>query len=109
MQPTSQQDTPATRIEGMLLDIQRRLDHQAIVIAHLQDELAASHRRDDWYHVQFGQMARILARDIRELRATLICSLINDGPVSTTALQSLLRTAEEDGIPTTATPRPQRN
>jgi hypothetical protein len=96
------------RLESLLLDIQRKLDIQAITIAQIQDELADSRRRDEWYHVQFSQMLRILARDTRELRATLICSLLSEGPVSAKTIQALLRRANEQPAAETA-PAPIRN
>jgi hypothetical protein len=46
--------------------------------------------------VQFGEMMRILARDMRELRATLICSVVSDGPISAQVLETLLRQTPED-------------
>jgi CII-binding regulator of phage lambda lysogenization HflD len=109
MQQPSLPDDVATRIERALLAIQQQLDHQAITIAQIQDELSAANRREEWYHVQFSQMARILARDLRELRATLICSLVNDGPVSAAAIQKLLRVTSEDGGAQVAKSNPKRN
>jgi hypothetical protein len=39
---------------------------------------------------------RILARDMRELRATLICSVVSDGPISAQVIQTLLRQTPDD-------------
>lgn len=111
MQQSSNYDEQGARIEGLLLDIQRKLDIQSIAIAQIQDELSASRRRDEWYHVQFSQMLRVLARDTRELRATLICSLLSEGPLSAQALNALLRQAHgepQEGV-TVEVPSPARN
>ncbi|HWQ11980.1 MAG TPA: hypothetical protein VNL77_04230 [Roseiflexaceae bacterium] len=109
MHQTSPHEEQSARIEGLLLDIQRRLDIQSIAIAQIQDELAASRRRDEWYHVQFSQMLRVLARDTRELRATLICSLLSEGPVSAQTIQALLRQAHGPQDEPAEPPRPARN
>ncbi len=84
-----------------MFELQRSLAHQTIVIAQIQDELAETRRSLDWYNAQFAQMSRVHARDLRELRATLICALLNDGPVSAQSIQTLLR-AQEDEQPHTA-------
>lgn len=86
---------PNARLETLLLDIQRKLDVQAIAMAQLQDELADARRREEWYHVQFSQMLRLLARDTRELRATLIFSLLSEGPVSAQTIYALLRKSHD--------------
>ncbi len=74
----------------------KMLEQQSIAIAHLRDELADATRRNDWYHVQFSEMIRILARDTRELRSTLICSVVSDGSISTQIIQTLLRETPDD-------------
>ncbi|MCS6840646.1 MAG: hypothetical protein NZ699_13605 [Roseiflexus sp.] len=85
-------------IASALLDMQRALNHQTILIAQLQDELAELRRHNDWYHAQFAQMFRIVARDVRELRATLICSLLEEGPITADHLMKLLRQTPDDGL-----------
>jgi hypothetical protein len=109
MHHTSAHSEQSARIEGLLLDIQRQLDIQSIAIAQIQDELADSRRRDEWYHVQFSQMLRVLARDTRELRATLICSLLSEGPVSAKTIHALLRQAHEGRAEAAETLGPARN
>ncbi|HEX9441176.1 MAG TPA: hypothetical protein VF909_15935 [Roseiflexaceae bacterium] len=96
MQPPTHPGDPLASIERHLVAIEQMLDRQQIAIAQLSDELADAARRDDWYHVQFSEMIRILARDMRELRATLICSVVSEGPISAHAIQSLLRQTEAD-------------
>ena len=96
MQPESHPTEPLASIERHMVDLEYTLERQSIAIAHLQDELAEANRRADWYHVQFGEMMRILARDMRELRATLICSVVSDGPISAQVIQTLLRQTPED-------------
>lgn len=85
-------------IASALLDMQRALNHQAILIAQLQDELAELRRHNDWYHAQFAQMFRVVARDVRELRATLICSLLEEGPITADHLITLLRQTPNDEL-----------
>ena len=96
MQSESRPTEPLASIERHLVDLEYTIERQSIAIARLQDELAEANRRADWYHVQFGEMMRILARDLRELRATLICSVVSDGPVSAQVIQTLLRQTPDD-------------
>lgn len=85
-------------IASALLDMQRALNHQTILIAQLQDELAELRRHNDWYHAQFAQMFRVMARDVRELRATLICSLLEEGPITAEHLITLLRQTPDEEL-----------
>ncbi len=101
-------DDQIARIERRLADIQLLLEHQAIAIAQLQDEIHYARRSDDWYHVQFSEMIRILTRDIRELRASLICSVINDGPINAQLLYTLLRKTADDERDLAALSNPPR-
>ena len=96
MQLASQPLDPLVSIERHLVAIEHLLEYHTIVLAQLRDEIADAGRRNDWHHAQFSEMIRILARDMRELRATLICSVVNDGPISTQIVQALLRQTPED-------------
>ena len=96
MQSLAHPTEPLASVEQHLVDLEYTLERQSIAIARLQDELADANRRADWYHVQFGEIMRILVRDIRELRATLICSVVSDGPISAQAIQTLLRQTPAD-------------
>ena len=109
MQPVSHPHEPLASIEQHLVDLEYTLDRQSIAIARLQDELAEANRRADWYHVQFSEMIRILARDLRELRATLICSVVSDGPISAQVIQALLRQTPEDARELEPPARPLRH
>ena len=98
MQSVAYPTEPLASVECHLVDFEYTLERQSIAIARLQDELADANRRADWYHVQFSEMMRILARDMREMRATLICSVVSDGPISAQVIQTLLRqTSDEAG------------
>jgi len=108
MQSKSRPNEPLASIEQHLVDLEYTLERQSIAIAHLQDELADANRRADWYHVQFGEMMRILARDMRELRATLICSVVSDGPISAQVIQTLLRQTPDDARELDLPARPLR-
>ncbi len=96
MQPAAHPNEPLASIERHLVDLEYTIERQSIAIARLQDELADANRRADWYDVQFSQMMRILARDMRELRATLICSVVSDGPISAQLIETLLRQTPDD-------------
>src|SRR3954452_2906942 len=96
MQSVAHPTEPLASVERHLVDLEYTLERQSIAIARLQDELADANRRADWYHVQFSEMMRILGRDMRELRATLICSVVNDGPISAQVIQTLLRQTPDD-------------
>jgi uncharacterized coiled-coil protein SlyX len=109
MQPVSPPYEPLASIERHLVDLEYTLERQSIAIARLQDELAEANRRADWYHVQFSEMMRILARDMRELRATLICSVVSDGPISAQVIQALLRQTSEDARELELPARPLRH
>jgi uncharacterized coiled-coil protein SlyX len=96
MQSAAHPTEPLASIERHLVDLEYTLERQSIAIARLQDELADANRRADWYDVQFSEMMRILTRDMRELRATLICSVVSDGPITAQVIQTLLRQTPED-------------
>jgi hypothetical protein len=96
MQSAAHPTEPLAIIERHLVNLEYTIERQSIAIARLQDELAEANRRADWYHVQFSEMMRILARDMRELRATLICSVVSDGPISAQVIQTLLRQTPDD-------------
>jgi|tagenome__1003787_1003787.scaffolds.fasta_scaffold20165816_1 hypothetical protein len=96
MQSVAHPTEPLASVERHLVDLEYTLERQSIAIARLQDELADANRRADWYHVQFSEMMRILGRDMRELRATLICSVVNDGPISAQVIETLLRQTPDD-------------
>src|SRR3954449_326369 len=108
MQPAAHPTEPIASIERHLVDLEYTIERQSIAIARLQDELAEANRRADWYHVQFSEMMRILARDMRELRATLICSVVSDGPISAQVIQTLLRQTPDDVGALEISPRPLR-
>jgi hypothetical protein len=96
MQPASHPSDPLASVERHLIRIEQMLELQTIAIAQLRDELAAATRSNDWSHAQFGEMIRILARDLRELRTTFICSVVSEGPISAQSIQALLRQTPED-------------
>ncbi len=96
MQPTDPATDPLASIERHLIRLEQVLELQTIAIAQLRDELAAATRSNDWSHAQFGEMIRILVRDLRELRTTLICSVVSEGPISVQSIQALLRQTAED-------------
>lgn len=96
MQQSSIPNDPLASVERHLLSLEQRLEQHSIALAVLRDELADSNRRTEWYQVQFSQMLRILARDLRELRATLICSVVSEGPISAQVIQTLLRETPDD-------------
>jgi hypothetical protein len=96
MQTAAHPTEPLASIERHLVDLEYTIERQSISIARLQDELADANRRADWYAVQFSEMMRILVRDMHELRATLICSVVSDGPISAQVIQTLLRQTPDD-------------
>jgi hypothetical protein len=108
MQGATHPTEPLASIERHLVDLEYTIERQSIAIARLQDELAEANRRADWYAVQFSQMMRILVRDMHELRATLICSVVSDGPISAQVIQSLLRQTPDDIVELEMPSRPLR-
>jgi hypothetical protein len=108
MPGTTHPTEPLASIERHLVDLEYTIERQSIGIARLQDELADANRRADWYAVQFSQMMRILVRDMHELRATLICSVVSDGPISAQMIQTLLRQTPDDVVELEMPPRPLR-
>ncbi len=108
MQPSSIPNDPLASIERHLLTVEQRLDQHSIALAVLRDELADANRRAEWYDVQFSEMLRILARDLRELRAPLVCSVVSEGPISAQVIQTLLRETPDDSreIELPAKPQP---
>ena len=109
MQSAAHPTEPLASIERHLVDLEYTIERQSIAIARMQDELADANRRADWYDVQFSEMMRILARDMRELRATLICSVVSDGPISAQVIQTLLRQTPDDAGELEMPARPLRH
>ena len=107
MQPLTYPSDSLASIEEHLLRIEHMLDHHAIAMAEMRDELNELKRRSDWYDIQFSEMLRVLARDMRELRASVICSIVSDGPISAQFIQNLLREAPEDPHKEASTQRAQ--
>jgi hypothetical protein len=87
---------PLASIERHMVTLEHMMERQNITIAQLSDELAEAARREDWYHVQFSEMLRILARDLREVRVALICSLVGDGPINTQLMNLILRQSPQE-------------
>jgi len=108
MQSVAHPTEPLASVERHLVDLEYTLERQSIAIARLQDELADANRRAEWYHVQFSEIMRILARDMHELRATLICSVVSDGPISAQVIQTLLRQTPGDASELEMLARPLR-
>jgi hypothetical protein len=98
MQPSAHDTDPLAAIERHLIRIERVLELQTIAIAQLRDELAAATRSNEWSHAQFGEMIRILVRDLREMRTLLICSVVSEGPISAQSIEMLLRETPEDRL-----------
>ena len=67
-----------------------------VAIVQLRDELAAATRSNEWLHAQFGEVIRILVRDLREMRTMLICLVVSEGPISAQSIETLLRLTPED-------------
>lgn len=107
MPTPSHSPSPLASIERHVVALEQTLEHQTIELAQLRDELADANRRNDWYQVQFSEMMRILVRDVRELRATLICSVVSDGPISAQVIQTLLRQTDEEAGALEPAARPQ--
>ncbi|KPV51155.1 hypothetical protein SE17_22825 [Kouleothrix aurantiaca] len=96
MQPITYPSDSLASIEEHILRIEHMLDHHAIALAEMRDELNDLKRRSEWYDIQFSEMLRVLARDMRELRASVICSMVSDGPISAQFMQNLLRETPEE-------------
>lgn len=94
----TQQTSLLARLEQHLIDLKIAQQHQDVNTAHLLDVLTGGQNRADWDHVQSAQLLRILSRDVSDLRASLICSLISDGPISAQVLQSLLRSNSDEQL-----------
>lgn len=46
--------------------------------------------------VQCSEMIRAIARDVRDLRATRICTVVSDGPISAQSFHSLLQKVQAE-------------
>jgi hypothetical protein len=84
------------QIEHCLAETEQTLQLQTATLRRLQGNLADTIRREDLYAVQFSEMLRLLVRDLRELRAVLIWSVVSEGFVSTDMLQTMLWAMSED-------------
>jgi hypothetical protein len=116
MQLTTQTDDPMLRIEGTLTQLLLAVQHQAIDIARIQDELTAlreahivdisrlqteivtAGKRADWFNVQTGDVLRVALRELREVRATQVFAAITDGPVSAQLLADLVHRTPDDDL-----------
>src|SRR5262249_18925057 len=104
------------RVEGLLTQLLIAVQHQAIDIARIQDEITAlrqthsaaidqlhdqmitASQRTDWFHVQFGDVLRVALRELRDLRATQVCAALSDGPISAQLLAELVRQPPEEEL-----------
>ena len=73
------------RVTGLTLAVER----QSIQLGRIADILADLRNRSDWNAAQVGELLRILATGVRELRETQIYSLLDEGPVSVADLVGL--------------------
>jgi len=96
MQHQPPTDDRLDQIEHCLAQTEQLLHRQTVTLSRLQENFDSTIRREDWYAVQFSEMMRVLARDLRELRAVLIWSVVSEGPVSTEMLQTMLRAMPDD-------------
>jgi hypothetical protein len=94
----AQQNGLLARLEQHLIDLKIAQQHQEVNVAHVVDVLTGGQNRADWDHVQSAQLLRILSREVSDLRASLICSLISEGPISAQVLQSLLRSNSDEQL-----------
>lgn len=65
------------------------VQQQHAQIGQLADLLSDQRNRTDWNAAQVGQLLRVLAAGVREIRETQIYSLLAEGPVSVSDLRQL--------------------
>ncbi len=90
MNSPSQPDNRLNRIEQRLTETEALIQRQSIMLNRLRERLIHTSHSDEWCSVQFSELFRIMARDVRELRTTLIWSVVSDQPISAELLQVLL-------------------
>lgn len=74
------------------------VERQNVQIGRIADLLADLRNRYDWNAAQVGELLRILATGMREIRETQVYSLVDDGPLTVAELlqlQSLDREHQE--------------
>lgn len=71
------------------------IERQSAQIGRIADLLVDLRNRSDWNAAQAGEMLRVLAAGVRELRETQIYSLLAEGPVTVADLTQLQAVATE--------------
>jgi hypothetical protein len=124
MPHTPPPDDPMLRIEGLLTRLLLAVQDQSMDIARIQDEITAlrkahadeiarlqsevivASQRADWFHVQVGDVLRVILRELREVRATQVFAAISDGPISAQTLADLVHRPPDDDLLLELPPRP---
>ncbi len=82
-------------LEQRVTTLTLAVERQSAQIGRVADLLVDLRNRCDWNAAQAGELLRILATGIRELRETQIYSLLAEGPVSLAELAQLQTVAGE--------------
>lgn len=90
MNSPSQPDNQMNRIEQRLRETEALIQRQSALLHSLRERLIRTSYSDEWYSVQCSELFRVMTRDVRELRTTLIWSVVSDQPISAEFLQVLL-------------------
>jgi hypothetical protein len=64
----------------------------------LEERLGYVGKRADWFNVQSAELLRVLLKEVREVRATQVCTALNDGPLSAQVLADLVHTQPSDDL-----------
>jgi uncharacterized coiled-coil protein SlyX len=94
MPPPSLDDLAITQaalagLEQRVTTLTLSIERQSAQLGRVADLLVDLRNRSDWNAAQVGELLRILATGMREIRETQIYSLLADGPVSLAELAQL--------------------
>jgi uncharacterized protein involved in tellurium resistance len=84
------------------------VQQQQAQLGHITDLITDLRNRTDFNAAQVGQLLRILASGVREIRETQIYSLLAEGPVSVSELRQLQAVSRDrqESILALDTPKP---
>ncbi|NTU80624.1 MAG: hypothetical protein HGA45_14815 [Chloroflexales bacterium] len=87
-------------IEQRLTILTLAIERQSAQIGRIADVLVDLRNRSDWNAAQVGELLRILAAGVREIRETQVYSMLDEGPVTVAdliQLQSVPSDCHEQG------------
>jgi hypothetical protein len=106
--PTSVDNPPSNvlaAIEEHLIDLHQAVEQQIVQCAQIMDmhtqlagQVADLRRRQDWNDAQVGEVLRVIAGLLRQVRETQVYGMLSEGPVTASTMRELLQKRGYDSI-----------